>query len=211
MFNDSWQRLWSGLGAGGDGHAARDDLLARHAEPARAYHTLQHLGECLAAFGLAAHLAEHPAEVEAGLWFHDAVYAPQGDDNEARSATLAQQVLSAAGVAPAPVDRVVALVLATRHMAAEAAPPTADAQLLLDIDLGILGATPERFAEYEQQIRQEYAFVPEPMFRTRRRAVLQHFLDRPRLYGTDFFQARLEERARANLARAVGDHQMPRC
>lgn len=209
LFIASWQRLWSGLGARGDGHAARDDLLVRHAEPWRAYHTQQHLGECLVALASAAHLAERAAEVEAGLWFHDAVYEPRRDDNEARSALLAQQVLGAAQVAPAVADRVAALVLATRHLAAEAAPPTADAQLLLDIDLGILGAPAERFADYERQIRQEYAFVARARFDARRRAVLCSFLARPRLYGTDFFHDRLAGRARANLTAAVGADAVP--
>lgn len=61
----------------------------------------------------------------------------------------------------------------------------------------------QRFAQYEQQIREEYAFVPEDLFRTKRKEVLQSFAVRPRLYGTDHFHAMLEARARTNLARAM--------
>jgi predicted metal-dependent HD superfamily phosphohydrolase len=46
IFNASWSRAWSGLGASGDGIQVRDNLLARYAEPHRKYHTLQHLEEC---------------------------------------------------------------------------------------------------------------------------------------------------------------------
>lgn len=76
--------------------------------------------------------------------------------------------------------------------------------LLVDIDLAILGALPERFAQYEQQIREEYAYVPGWLFRRKRKAILQSFLDRPRLYGTAHFHAELDQRARSNLAAAVG-------
>ena len=38
--------------------------------------------------------------------------------------------------------------------------PAADEQLLVDIDLAILGADTARFAEYQTQIRREYAHVP---------------------------------------------------
>ena len=46
--------------------------------------------------------------------------------------------------------------MATRHAAL---PAGGDEQLLVDIDLAILGASAARFAEYERQIRAEYAFV----------------------------------------------------
>ena len=83
-------------------------------------------------------------------------------------------------------------------------PTELDQQVLVDIDLAILGAPGPRFAEYGQQIRDEYAFVPEELFKQRRRAILRSFLDRPRIYSTSHFHKLLEERARANLGRAVG-------
>ena len=63
-----------------------DALVARYSEPHRRYHTLQHLAECFAAFDEIAHLAEHPADVELALWFHDAIYDTRRSDNEQRSA-----------------------------------------------------------------------------------------------------------------------------
>lgn len=89
------------------------------------------------------------------------------------------------------------LIMTTRH---DATPSDADEQLLVDIDLAILGATPERFAEYDAQVRAEYAWVPGFVYRMKRRSVLKAFLARPRLYGTDHFRARYEAQARRNLA-----------
>jgi predicted metal-dependent HD superfamily phosphohydrolase len=85
-------------------------------------------------------------------------------------------------------------------------PSGADEQLLVDIDLAILAADDERFAEYERQIRAEYAFVPEATFVARRRSILAAFLDRERIYSTPRLHDELERPARANLARAIAGH-----
>lgn len=196
----SWARAWSGLAARGHGIALRDRLIAAWSEPQRRYHTLQHLGDCLALFESTSNLAQHPAEVEIALWFHDAIYDLKADDNETRSAAWATQALSAASAPPDVCERVHGLIMATCH---EALPATADAKLLVDIDLSILGADPERFDEYEVQVRQEYAWVPAPLFRRKRREILLGFLARPSIYGTTWFRQRFEATARANLQRSV--------
>ncbi len=177
-------------------------LRQRYAEPHRKYHTLQHLRECLALCVRDSALAERPAEVAVALWFHDAIYDHGRSDNEAASAAWAHSALGEAGASPAAADRVHALVMATRHSAV--VPGTPDAQLLVDIDLAILGAEPARFAEYEQQIRDEYQHVPQAVFALKRREVLQSFLDREHLYASPTYRARYEAKARANLLAAIG-------
>ena len=175
-------------------------LLARWAEPHRRYHTLQHLRECLELFARDRALTEHPGEVAIALWFHDAVYDTSRHDNEAASAQWARRVLVEAGAVAAVADRVHALIMATRH---SEVPRTPDAKLLVDIDLAILGAEPLRFAEYERQIRDEYGFVPEAVFRDKRAVILRGFLERPALFATPAYAERFDLPARANLARAI--------
>jgi predicted metal-dependent HD superfamily phosphohydrolase len=70
-------------------------------------------------------------------------------------------------------------------------------------DLELLGASPARFAEYERQVRSEYAHVPDAAFRAGRARILKGFLARERLYGTQVFHDALEERARGNLQGSV--------
>ena len=196
----SWKRVWEGLDAAGDGSALRSALEARYSEPWRKYHTLQHLGECLTLFASVAHNAERPAEVEAALWFHDAVYELRAGDNEEQSASWAKSALLAAGVNQAAAARTAQLVLATKHTAVPSLP---DGQLLVDIDLSILGAAVDRFQEYEEQVRAEYSFVPDATFKAKRAEILQSFLARPRIYSTEHFHAKLEQSARSNLARSL--------
>jgi predicted metal-dependent HD superfamily phosphohydrolase len=198
---EQWQRLWSALGARSVNGGLFNQLVRAYGEPQRHYHTLQHLRECLAHCEAAAALARRPAEVELALWFHDAVYDPQRQDNEERSADWAVRSIRAAGCDEEVAQRVRALVLATRAHQAEGDDP--DTQLLLDIDLAILGASPARFAEYERQVRAEYGHVPQPRWREGRARVLGGFLARPRLYATAPFHDALEAGARANLGRAL--------
>ena len=195
-----WQQLWAALGASRSDDALFGQLLAAWNEPQRHYHTQQHLHECLSQFERLRAAADHPAEIELALWFHDAVYDVQASDNETRSADWARSAMQAADMSGAIIRRVTALILATRH---DAAPQTCDQQLLLDIDLSILGATPERFAEYSRQIRAEYQWVPETAYRERRATILQQFLARPRLFNSELFCQRFEQQARANLMQAI--------
>ncbi|MBV1776507.1 N-methyl-D-aspartate receptor NMDAR2C subunit [Burkholderiaceae bacterium DAT-1] len=201
MFNfcTAWQATWSSLGLIPNPDCF-DELIARYSAPHRHYHGLQHLAECLQLFRAFAASAEHPSEVEIALWFHDAIYEPLRHDNEQRSADWAHDVLLTAGAAHPIADRVHALIMATRHTAE---PEGLDAQLVVDIDLAILGAAPERFAEYERQVRAEYGHVPGFLFRRKRQAILKQFLSRPALYGTASMRDRFELRARENLIATI--------
>ena len=200
---ERWQQLWQGIGTPPPA-GLQGALLAAWREPQRHYHTLQHLEECLDRFDTVRAQSDHPCEIELALWFHDAVYDVHahayGHSSEARSADWALRALAGAGLAPASCERVAALVMATATHAPAAAP---DAQLLTDIDLAILGAPPLRFAEYERQIRAEYAHVPAALFAAKRKAMLRGFLERACIYQTAHFKTHLESQARANLAKAV--------
>jgi predicted metal-dependent HD superfamily phosphohydrolase len=39
-----------------------------------------------------------------------------------------------------------------------------DAHYLLDLDMAVLGAKPEKYADYREKIRGEYLFLSEPMY-----------------------------------------------
>lgn len=196
----SWREAWCALGLRAPA-GLRDELLARYAEPQRKYHTQQHLHECLTGFAREQARAARPGELALALWFHDAVYDLRAHDNEARSADCARDALQQAGASADVAQRVHALVMATCH---DAQPSDPDAQLLVDIDLSILGAPPARFAEYERQIRAEYAHVPPALFEPRRRDILGRFLARDPLYLTPGLRAEREAQARINLRAAIG-------
>jgi predicted metal-dependent HD superfamily phosphohydrolase len=197
---DKWRETWRELGSPAADEALFQKLVVAYSEPHRKYHTLQHLAECFEQLERVRDEAERAGEIELGLWFHDAIYDTRRHDNEERSADWARASVLCAGLPASIAERVFALIMSTRH---DAAPRGQDETILVDVDLSILGAASERFDEYERQVRAEYSWVPEPVFRTKRCAILQAFLARPTLFNTATFIAAYEANARRNLERSL--------
>lgn len=193
-----WRETW-GLAGAQPPAGVLDRLVVRYAEPHRAYHTLAHVLDCLDHAASVRAQLEHPHCVELAIWFHDAIYEPRAGDNEERSAAFAVEVLTGF-TTPEVLRHVEELILATRH---PSRPSEADARYVVDIDLAILGAAPAAFDAYEAAIRREYRWVPAPLYRRKRKQVLQSFLELDRIYLTEHFGRRLEEQARANLQRSL--------
>lgn len=179
-----------------------------HAAPPRAYHHFGHVQELLR------HLVtvtEGPGwvcrtEVTLAALFHDAVYVPGRNDNEERSAELAAQLI---GPSMPSVDlaRIKYLILLTaRHgkLTRDELKDDADAMHFVDADMAILGASEADFDAYNQGIFDEYRSVaPMIILKFNRRRFLQGLLDRDRIFLSDFFHARFDAAARANLRRAL--------
>lgn len=97
-------------------------------------------------------------------------------------------------------ETVAKLVMATKSHEAAA---DSDAGLIADVDLSILGQGEKRFAECERQIREEYAWVPQSIFASKRGEILQRFLARERIFATAWFRNKYESQARRNLAASI--------
>ncbi|MGO4701299.1 HD domain-containing protein [Dyella sp. 2RAB6] len=195
-----WEATWAGLGIRSAPRDVFDLLRKRYDERHRAYHTREHLEHCFSLLVEARERCEYPDEVALALWFHDAIYEPLRSDNEAASAGWLVEVARAAGVVEPSVERMHALVMATRH---DAPAQREDERILVDIDLAILGSSPQRFEAYESQIRREYRWVPGAVYRAGRARILQAFLDRPAIYATAPFHVRFEHAARTNIMRSL--------
>jgi len=196
-----WLQLWNRAGAKGDPYSPCADLVRRYSEPHRFYHTLSHITHCLEELECARHLAVDPDAIEMAIWFHDAIYDTRASDNEERSAELAVRVLRDASLPGAFGRNVSDLILTSKH---RDLPPLIDGQIFADVDLSILGQATAAFDEYEEQVRREYARVPDVLFAAGRSAILGSILHRPNIYSTTPFRSKYEEQARKNLARSLG-------
>lgn len=177
-------------------------LIKAHAEPHRAYHTLDHIAACLRHLDVVRGQTERPDEIEMALWFHDAVYAPFSATNEQDSAEWAADWLQDQGVDKTATARIADHILETKS---HNKPASMDGRFMLDIDLSILGTHAPVYDQFEVDIRREYRRVPGIVFRKKRKAILEGFLARDRIYGTQHFHDKLESQARVNLARAISN------
>ena len=185
--------------------ALMEALRQRHGEPQRHYHTWAHVEALLGHYRRWVRYLNRPGPVLWALYWHDAVYDPRTKDNEEQSARMLER--EAAGhLSPHDIDFAATIIRATATHTLPEGLPTQDVEdlaLFLDMDLSILGAPEAVYDRYEQDIRAEYAFVPDEAYRAGRGAILNGFLSRPRLYFTDIAHAEWDAAARANLTRAV--------
>jgi len=184
-----------------------DDLLARHREKHRRYHTATHVAWVIRHVDelAAAEPVEHLHEVVAAAFYHDAVYEPTYPANERASARLARRDLTAIGWGEAAVERVGSMIEATEHGATTGEQASGDPAILLDADLAILAADPAAYSSYVAAVRSEYRHVDDEDWRSGRTSVLDGFLARPAIYLTTSGYERWEDRARANLAAELAD------
>jgi predicted metal-dependent HD superfamily phosphohydrolase len=188
-----------------------EQVLEFYDEPHRAYHDRRHLLEM---FDASIALGEHLSATQAlALLFHDAIYVPGAapGTNELMSAQLVR--VYTAGLDRAMVDTACALVFDTAEHVAR----SAEAELVLDLDLMRLAAPPLDFDRYSRQVfaeqRSLIAIANDAealvFFSARRIPFFQQLLDRPWIYCTPAGRKHFEASARVNLRRAVGLTQRP--
>ena len=194
-----WKQLWQRLDADPP-QAGLEELIKAYSATDRFYHNINHIEDCLLLFDQTKSLAAHPEEVELAIWFHDAVYDTKRSDNELKSAEWAEAAVKQAGLSTVIAERVTFLILATRH---DQELTDRDAQLIVDVDLSILGREAAVFWQYEENIRKEYAWVPAQLFRQRRIEILNGFLERQHIYYHLKFREVFEANARSNLTQAI--------
>jgi predicted metal-dependent HD superfamily phosphohydrolase len=195
---DRFSALWRRYAVNGDPSGAGqiyEILRGHYCEPHRRYHDLNHLAACLEQFDLAADQIAHPERVELAIWFHDVINVPGARDNEPRSANL---FLDLAGDdTPGELnDNVVRLILATTHTEV---PDAIDERWICDIDLTSFGCPWECYMRDTNNLKAEFPGTEAEYFR-RQRPFLEGLRNRPRIFTTDFFNARYEQRARENIS-----------
>lgn len=211
-FADLWQRL----GAQGSSSDAYGRLVELYLEPHRRYHTLDHIAHCLAELDEHLYLATEPDEVEAALWWHDAIYTPLRDgkpvtDNEERSAELCNEELRRGGVDEGRRSRIVSHILATKHSGTLEV--GANVGLVLDVDLSILGQRRTVYDAYARGVEAEYRYdgtlSERDYLRGRINLFLLPALERGWLFHHDAFVMQYGTRARRNMDAELA-HQVHR-
>lgn len=210
-----WETLWDYAHADGPAIAHADQWFVRltgataYGGPARHYHNLDHLVHGLCEVrAWAANTDAAPREVEIvkqAFWFHDAEYGQHHGplSNEEASAqlwlgsSLCHDMADAADAAE--------LIRATDHFQ-EAAISHRLKDIMLGVDLAILGQDDEVYQNYARGIRQEYLHLTDARYRTDRGGALGHLrrkAEQGRLFGDAYFADQYNERAIDNMTREM--------
>jgi len=174
---------------------AMDDLLIeltrRYAEPHRHYHTIEHIADMLHR-GRALSLTDDQV---LAIWFHDAVYDVGSTTNEADSARLAVERLTACGYPEAGIRAVERMVLDTKAHE----PTTEGSAIVIDLDLRSLASPPDQFVANRENLRREASWLSDEEFEAASRGFAAGVLARERIFSTEWGAA-FEAAARRNLA-----------
>lgn len=173
-------------------------ILNFHSESHRHYHNLSHIVSLLKQaedlFSVSEFNSIEKAIINYSIFFHDLVYNPQSRDNEAQSAKLFMDFAVEKQLTQVIYEVVYESILATAHHSVSAKFEITN--YFLDLDLSILGAEASKFDLYEEQIREEYKFVPDDIFHVERTKLMQK-LANP--YKTEYGKNRFLPRAQLNL------------
>jgi predicted metal-dependent HD superfamily phosphohydrolase len=174
------------------------ELLERWGEDGRKYHSRTHLLAVLEALDTLTEPALPARTVSLAAWFHDAVYEGVAGQDEEDSAILAEDRLTAAGLAAADVAEVARLVRLTSTHSPE--PGDHAGALLCDADLSVLGGDEQAYARYLAAVREDYAHVSDDDFAKGRAAVVRHLLSLDPLFHSERAKGLWLDAARRNLA-----------
>lgn len=191
MFRALWPKVFKQLGA--SSIPPIEPLVKAYSDPARTYHNWEHIEACLEGLQQCGELTAVNA---AALFYHDCIYDTKRSDNEERSADYMTHELQAAAVAEPAINTIRRLILATRH---REIPKLRDEQLVVDVDLSILGAGPGDYRRYVEAIRQEYGWVDDASFAVGRGDFLKKLLARDHIFSIGHFRLAFEDQAQANI------------
>lgn len=172
------------------------EIEKKYSGAKRHYHTLAHLQHLLEQLNNVKTSIKNFDAVLFALYYHDIVYNVLKSNNEQKSAELATARLQELTVPANIVTTCEGYILATQKHLRSA---DEDCNYFMDADLSTLGAAPQVYMEYVGKIRKEYSIYPDIIYNAGRKKVLQHFLNMPRIYKTDYFYMQLEQQAKENL------------
>lgn len=191
-----------------------ETLIHQYGEPHRKFHTMEHLSylfKRLKEFADDHELERSDLKIELDhelmFWcitLHDLIYVPGAADNESKSAEIAKDYLALHGYEQA--DMVSEIILATKDHKLVEYPESATKlgfhkQLMIDLDLSGIASSPEEWGRTSGEIRDEFVpVVGLEAYEKGRPAWCKSVLDRPRIYGLEYFHQKCEAQARVNLA-----------
>ncbi|WP_196894031.1 HD domain-containing protein [Aureivirga marina] len=171
-------------------------MESKYSERHRHYHNLKHIESMLqSAMFFKSEIKDFDAFLFS-IFFHDIIYCVSRNDNEKKSAELAEEYLQQLNVPIKIIEKCKQQIKATKYHEIEGC---SDTSYLIDLDLAVLGTSEEKYKEYAINIRKEYNRYPDFLYKRGRKKILKNFLEKQNIYKTKYFQENYESKAKENL------------
>jgi predicted metal-dependent HD superfamily phosphohydrolase len=190
------------------------DIEEKMSAPGRAYHNMSHIRQMLKSLRDTGIFEKNPLGVNLkgmllAIHYHDIVQEIDRSDNEEASVNYMRGNIfrkdnEASLLHYSDVLVAERLILATKHDGRKL--QHYDEQLIHDLDLVILGQLPEKFAQYEKQLRKEYLHISNAKYRRGRMEFLERRLGASPIYLTQAFRRMYEDQARENIIESLTHH-----
>ncbi|XP_033336590.1 uncharacterized protein LOC117226414 [Megalopta genalis] len=179
-----------------------------YSEEKRTYHNLDSLREKLNCYYEIKDNLKNPQAVLLALFFQNFEYDPKALDGENKNLEHFNTFADEADIGEELREEASELLKVAATHSTDAhkiggAFGGEDAHYFLDLDMAVLGSSPESYAEYREKIRGEYSFLSEPMYTALRLKVLQNFVQIPNIFASKEFREKYEEQARQNIQAEV--------
>lgn len=198
-FLSKWRALAADLGlTESKSKEVGDYLLAQYAASNRHYHGVRHILFMLDGFDALKTKFEQPIVAELAIFFHDVIYDSSRHDNEEQSAKKMREMLGGF-VADGILDAAAFRIEATKKHAVTS---NSDTNLLLDLDMAILGQPWIAYERYAKGVMMEYLPVyGEEVYRQERpKLFLEPTIASGKIFITKEFE-HLNEAAIRNMQR----------
>ncbi len=181
-----------------------NEILERHSEPYRFYHTIGHVAAMFNLCDQYLSEVENPLAVGFAILYRNIVCDTFKNDNAEESAAIAKRHLMLLLVKPAIIKEVEQLILtAGQHVLPEEEAYSTDLPLFLDFDLAIMGEEWPKYELYMQQIRKEFRQYPDDTYNPGRKNALENLLKKETLFFTPLLREVFEPTARKNIFREI--------
>jgi len=171
-----------------------DEIVEQYSAKSRYYHNLNHLENMFSELDSVKFMVGDLDTTLFAIYYHDIIYKSTKSDNEHRSALFFKERISKTNFKE--IEKCCLQIEATKH---HKKTKDVDTNILLDIDLSILGMDEMVYKEYCLNVRKEYQIYPDLMYYKGRKKVLKNMLDKRSIYACDYFITKYESKARENI------------
>lgn len=171
-----------------------NEIENNYSSKSRHYHNLEHLENMLSELSKIQSGVKNLDCLLFAIYYHDIIYKSTKSNNEHQSALTFENRISKTSFDK--LNECMSQIEATKeHKISD----DYNTNILLDLDLSILGKTSEEYKKYSENIRKEYQIYPDIMYRKGRKKVLKSILELDFIYKTDYFKRLYENQAKENL------------